>query len=830
MKPKIITHFKNNIQSFCLCVLLFGTVSQVKAQIYPFVVDNNITATFEVQTSNQEVFKNPLLGTNISGFNSSTEKDFIRKFDPATIRFPHGLFANWYDWRQDKTRVFGTETFNYIHRDSEIRSTEISELAAINTFDRNNIKVGIDGLEQLNKERKIATGNGFDMMWTFNMSADAEVDGADFSKTTETLARYDNLKARGFEVKDIELGNECFYPGQRSSFIPNASDFVARAKSMSAALKLRDPTIQVSIPLLRRGSFVDPNWNAKLTQDLTYFDAVTVHTYIGADPDNSANSDLGYGTALTARKSLEDSTNDFVRIYTGNKPIWLTEWGVSSGGPNAASVLGMADCYLFMAENQNIYHRSNWFSVNGKLNSFVVWDGNSIKYPLQKTAFGLTHGILKSVFENSTLLNGTMTTANLVDGVKAVSARAVTKNGKITVFVLNLTDKAVPFNLKIDGALYANKFIHKAMKFDNVGQGRVLPVDEDPLLIIKEGSGAISLPPLSINTIYLGSNEDPQPPIVNLTSPLPYSSHLLANAIPLNATATDSDGTIAQVEFKVNDTFLATDTASPYEATFNPAMSGTYKISAIATDNDGKTSEISTLIYILAQEPFTGTPMAIPGIIESEDYDKGGQNVAYNDTDTANRGGAYRLSEGVDVGTIPSGGYSIGYVASGEWIKYTVNVEETGKYDLVIKYSSGRSGGGTVNVSANDVNLIGNHTLLQTAGWNDYKTSIIKDLQLVKGIQVLKVTINGGGYNLDNLTFSRGTLSVADFETTKIMIYPNPSKNGVFMISEPLSWELYSLSGLKLKEGKEKVIDISSLSKGIYLLKTGTTIVKLIHQ
>src|SRR6185503_20349785 len=46
--------------------------------------------------------------------------------------------------------------------------------------------------------------------------------------------------------------------------------------------------------------------------------------------------------------------------------------------------------------------------------------------------------------------------------------------------------------------------------------------------------------------------------------------------------------------------------------------------------------------------PFRGTPSAIPGIIQAEDFDLGGQGVAYNDTTATNDGTQYR-SEGPDI-------------------------------------------------------------------------------------------------------------------------------------------------------------------------------------
>lgn len=494
---------------FCFSVL---TSSVVLAQDYPFILPSNIEATITINSSSQEVFNNLLLGTNTHHFSTTKEKDLINKLKPITIRFPHGLWANWYDWRRDVTRLFGEESFQYEQGVNKTIKTKTPDLLAnIKIFDANNIKVGIDGLTSLNATRKAQTGKGFDMMWTFNMSAD----GTDFNNgSPETVARYDDLIARGFEVKAVELGNENFYPGQRSSIIPNADDYIARAKSMSTALKAKDPNIRVSVPLLRRDSWANPNWNSDLTKDLTYFDAVTVHTYVGSDPDDANNSDEAFGTALTARIHLGNSIYNYAHKVAPNKPIWLTEWGVNSGGPNAVSVLGMADCYIFMSQNQDVFERANWFSVNGQLNSHFVWETYispsgverpRIKYPLEKTLFGSGYEIIRLALENTTLIDSNVEVPNLVDGVKAVNARVVTKDGKTSVFVVNLSNQDVPFHINIDGVAYTDVAVHKAIAFSKMNEERTMGIDVDPLTIISEGSEGIILPKFSINIIELSN-------------------------------------------------------------------------------------------------------------------------------------------------------------------------------------------------------------------------------------------------------------------------------------------------------------------------------------
>ena len=516
------------LKKLFVCCFLMLTSTVVLAQDYPFNLPSKMEATINITSSNTEVFNNLLLGTNTHHFSTTKEKDLINKLKPITIRFPHGLWANWYDWRRDVSRLFGEESFEYEQGINKTIKTKTPDLLAnIKIFDTNNIKVGIDGLTGLNTTRKSQTGKGFDMMWTFNMSAD----GTDFNNgSPETVARYNDLISRGFEVKVVELGNENFYPGQRSSIIPNAEDYIARAKSMSVALKAKDPNIKVSVPLLRRDSWANPNWNEDLTEDLSYFDAVTVHTYVGSDPDDANNSDEAFGTALTARKFLGNSIYDYAHKVAPNKPIWLTEWGVKSGGPNAVSVLGMADCYIFLSENQDVFERANWFSVNGKLNSHYVWETYispsgverpRIKYPLEKTLFGSGYEIIRQAFENTTLIESNMQVANLVEGVKAVNARVLTKEGKIYVFVVNQSNQNIPFNVNIDGLAYSDLAVHKAISFSTMDEERAMGIDVDPLTLISEGNEGITLPKFSINIIELknatlSTSEVKQKQIINI--------------------------------------------------------------------------------------------------------------------------------------------------------------------------------------------------------------------------------------------------------------------------------------------------------------------------
>ena len=73
-------------------------------------------------------------------------------------------------------------------------------------------------------------------------------------------------------------------------------------------------------------------------------------------------------------------------------------------------------------------------------------------------------------------------------------------------------------------------------------------------------------------------------PTVTLSAP---GSGTVGAAVAMSATAADSDGSIAKVEFFIGATLLATDTGSPYAASWTPSAAGSYAVTAKATDNVG---------------------------------------------------------------------------------------------------------------------------------------------------------------------------------------------------------------------------------------------------
>jgi hypothetical protein len=98
-------------------------------------------------------------------------------------------------------------------------------------------------------------------------------------------------------------------------------------------------------------------------------------------------------------------------------------------------------------------------------------------------------------------------------------------------------------------------------------------------------------------------------PVVALTAPTAGSSFKAPATINLAATATDSNGTIAKVEFFNGSTLIRSDPGAPYTASVTGLTAGTYSFTARATDNDGAvvTSAVST---VTVNAPVNGAPFA----------------------------------------------------------------------------------------------------------------------------------------------------------------------------------------------------------------------------
>lgn len=212
---------------------------------------------------------------------------------------------------------------------------------------------------------------------------------------------------------------------------------------------------------------------------------------------------------------------------------------------------------------------------------------------------------------------------------------------------------------------------------------------------------------------------------------------------------------------------------------------------------------VSTALYtsvVCAQNGYKGSPyqdshhhggvQQIPGRVECAFYDRGGEGVAYHDTDAKNSGSGglnpadgtylnqFRMDEGVDTSYTkfhdqidnnpyervqpPENQLYVGWTVPGEWFNITVNVAHTGVYIADLLYTSNR--GGAIAIDVNGKDATGPITIESTFNasdpiawrqWHHWNVAhgLVK-LRLPAGKNILTVHIlRGGNMNLAYFDF-----------------------------------------------------------------------------
>jgi phosphatidylserine/phosphatidylglycerophosphate/cardiolipin synthase-like enzyme len=145
---------------------------------------------------------------------------------------------------------------------------------------------------------------------------------------------------------------------------------------------------------------------------------------------------------------------------------------------------------------------------------------------------------------------------------------------------------------------------------------------------------------------------------------------------------------------------------------------------------------------VAGSTPYLGAPVTLPGTVQAENFDNGDAGVAYHDLTPGNIGGDYRVTDvDIEFNSDSGGGYSIGWVAAGEWLKYTVNVSTTKVYDIEVRVAS-VGGGGTFHVEIDGVDVTGPLTIPDTGDWQNWTTVRKKAVNLTSGTRVMRLVMD----------------------------------------------------------------------------------------
>ena len=224
----------------------------------------------------------------------------------------------------------------------------------------------------------------------------------------------------------------------------------------------------------------------------------------------------------------------------------------------------------------------------------------------------------------------------------------------------------------------------------------------------------------------------------------------------------------------------------------------------------------------------------IPGVLYASDYDLGPMGYAYSDADYAtyhintdnfqawNQGWQYR-NDGVDIensSDSDGNGFQVGFTNDDEWLLFTVEVQESGFYNIVTRYASTSSG--LFSLELDGFPIVDNIILYNTGSYSNFVNKLTQGIYLPAGTYKLKMKMITGGYNLSSVNFDISeeipefSIEYAEAEedlSTILILLNQPleidqgiesSHFGVFINSEEVS-----ISDIEISEENPQVIYIS---------------------
>ncbi len=143
----------------------------------------------------------------------------------------------------------------------------------------------------------------------------------------------------------------------------------------------------------------------------------------------------------------------------------------------------------------------------------------------------------------------------------------------------------------------------------------------------------------------------------------------------------------------------------------------------------------------------------IPGKIQAEDY----ADMFGIDTE-----------ECEDVG----GGQNVGWIEAGDWMKYNVEIMQTGSYRIRNRISGFADGSSTINLG-NNIETTINHQ--STDGWQTWADFFSEDIYLQEGSYNLTFTANNDAFNVNYFEFDLiDGIGEEGENISDILISPNP--------------------------------------------------------
>lgn len=189
----------------------------------------------------------------------------------------------------------------------------------------------------------------------------------------------------------------------------------------------------------------------------------------------------------------------------------------------------------------------------------------------------------------------------------------------------------------------------------------------------------------------------------------------------------------------------------------------------------------------------------IPGIVYATDFDMGAVGSAYFDNEVANyqvstgnftswnNGWSYR-NDGIDIekngDNINSNGYNVGWIATDEWMNYTVNIIEDGVYNVNLRIAAD-SDAGKFHLESDGAVISAVESISNTGGWQSWRTATLENIVLTTSDDKIKFYVDNDGFNFSSMEFIR-VQAIEEVATSFLSAFIEDGENIYISINKPL--------------------------------------------
>ncbi len=593
--------------------------------------------------------------------------------------------------------------------------------------------------------------------------------------------------------------------------------------------------------------WAEDDFERELSQSTTYIKQNTTYTPrffiypfdVGSNAANKYLKNLGYIGSRTGTKDLVGlNSNNFGFANGFNDPqqFYKTNFIVLDNG--VQSTLEHMNKVVTDAINNNSWGNRELHNV-GYLGHSRSWGEiatdmyrSHLNFVKQKVDAGdLWMATVSEVLTYQTQKNAYNPTANYSQAQNEITVTWNNPSLNVANYLSPLQVKS-PITLEVDVTKIANQ--------NNISVEQNLNPITD--FWIKNNKAYINVYPHEGNVVIKSTGGNQGCQTICITVEPKDVTVIETNNIVLNIEA-ESNQTISYQWYK-GTTKLDGQTSStliiPYAQNEN---AGNYYVQMTNSLGTVQSNTITVTIEDDGQVPFDEW-IAIPGRLEAENYDRGGQGISYFDITSENQGLSPYRSDAVDVESISDASdLGIGYIVKGEWLEYSIDVASQGVYTLSFRTASATQDDGRVKLYIDGEEVTEVTNLLKTNGWDDWNTIVSSNISLPAGKHILRLEFTASDFNLNYIDFKLDevTNTIQNIEQSVTQIYPNPFTDDlkVRFVQTPNSVTVLDILG-NIKErhdlnGDEfELVLASEVPSGIYMVQLSyddhTEIVRVIKQ